>query len=829
MRQQILDALRSVLSGTPRVAVIHSSIASLAPPASFECWEFLYGLECLIKEGWTIALPAFTFSFCGGRPYQCQDSPSEVGVLADWLLKANPTAIRTPHPIYSFTVAGPAAQRIGACAASTTFGDDSPFALFESEDAVIVMLGCGWEYCTQFHRYEEMAKVPYRYFKTFSGRADLGDGHGERSVSADMFVRKLEANPINDFMPAIGRLREEGAVRSGVLWRGRVEAVSAFDLARVCTSMVAADPYAFVTNRADVVHALANSSQMLRQPVVRIALLGSSNVHMLETALASDCKKFLLDRNVEIYAVPYGQLRQSLLDTESPLHGFKPQVSFFCDRVEDLAGQPTLDGMSHDMLGQLVDQYAELISAYHQSNGNWIVVHRFAVLGYLAAESDGRMAADLISQLNARLGQRLAGLAQVLWVDIAAEAACSVGPVTDTRLWYLGRFPFSERFASQLAKRWLGLINTILGKSARLIVLDLDNTLWGGVLGEDGFAGVHIGGDYPGNAFLAFQRSLKCLSERGIGLAVCSKNDEDLALKAIDALPAMQIRSENLLAHRINWQPKWIGISQICEELNIGLGSVLFVDDNPVEREGVRRNLPEVKILDLPVDPAMYVQALLTSPWLSAASVTAEDMKRVQSYKKRQALNQHKSSSANLNDFYESLGLKLYFQGLNDGNMARAAQLCQKTNQFNTTTRRHDQSNLCKIVADGGDVVVLGSEDRFNEFENIGLLILQRDSEHDKCGFVDSYLLSCRVLGRGLETAVLQWAIARSAKRGWETLKGLIIETERNTPVRSVFLDAGFERGQIEGEWISAANGSANFPSWLTVVDRFTEQSAGPT
>ena len=253
-----------------------------------------------------------------------------------------------------------------------------------------------------------------------------------------------------------------------------------------------------------------------------------------------------------------------------------------------------------------------------------------------------------------------------------------------------------------------------------------------------------------------------------------------------------------------------------------GSKSVLFVDDNPVEREAVRRALPAVRILDLPDDPALFVDALTTSPWLAVAAVTDEDSRRVQSYKARRDLERERLRATNLADFYAGLKMKLTLQPLDDRNVARAAQLCQKTNQFNSTTRRYDQRDLRRIIDAGGDVVVLGLEDRTSPVENIGLLILTADPGVPGQGLVDNYLMSCRVLGRGIETSVLRWAVGHAARRGWTTLRGLVIETERNTPVRTVFRDSGFAPGGAPGESHARTDNPGEIAPWLTIVDLYS-------
>ncbi len=292
----------------------------------------------------------------------------------------------------------------------------------------------------------------------------------------------------------------------------------------------------------------------------------------------------------------------------------------------------------------------------------------------------------------------------------------------------------------------------------------------------------------------------------------------------------MLIRSTDLVALRIDWRAKSDNLREISQELNLGLESLLFVDDNPIEREQIRLKLPEVKVLDLPASPALFAETLADCPWLQAVGLTAEDAGRIQSYQARRKTEEQRTAAASLNEFYAGLGMQLFLQPLDDSNIARAVQLSQKTNQFNSTTRRYDQRSLQQIVAEGGDVVVVGLEDRHLQFENIGLMILRPDAsnrpgDHERAsdagqGSVDCYLLSCRVLGRGLETAVLKWAIRRAATRGWTTLRGTVIETPRNTPIRGVFAEVGFQAGSAPGEWVIPTDSAAAIPCWFQIHDR---------
>lgn len=817
-RDELVDALCDVIPVEAGIAVIHSSFSRLLPPAGFESQDALYAIMRLVGSGWTIALPAFTFSFCGGKAFNARHSPSETGVLADWLLAHVPQAQRTTHPIYSFVVVGPRATEILECHSTTAFGDDSPFGLFERSDATLVMLGCGLESCTQFHRCEEVAAVPYRYFKTFSGDADYGSG--PKRTEAAMYVRDLASDPINDFSRAIEALSAQGAVIVRKLWRSDVTAVRAGNVAATCAALLAENPFALISNGPRVARHLELARQAASQPAFRIAILGNSNVHMLQEALSAELSALMPERRTELHAPPFGQLERALIDPGSELHRFQPQLQIFCDRLEDILGLQWMEAGDPE---ESIRRYARLIQQHVRAHGGWTVLHSFAALASSANAHIGHAGTVLVAHLNQLLSEMLADLPQLVWLDLAAEAAACPGEIVDQRLWHLGRFPFSSTFSRHLARRWSGLALSVLGKTARVVVVDLDNTLWGGVLGEDGVTGIAIGGDYPGNAFAHFQRALKTLRRGGVALAVCSKNDEDLALKAIDGLPSMVLRSSDFSATRINWHPKPGNIREIAAELNLGLESVLFVDDNAVEREAVRRNLPMVKVMDLPADPALYTQALADSPYLAVATITEEDQRRLQSFEARKLIAAARDESASLDDFYASLKMTLHCEPLGAGNGQRAEQLCQKTNQFNTTTRRYDLRQLQALSASGADVVVLGLEDRLSELENIGLLILKPDP--DAGGEVDSFLLSCRVLGRGLETAVLHWALHRAAQRHWRHLLGTIITTDRNLPARSVYREAGFAKSGRNGEWKAQTAELPTLPAWLTIADRMQQIS----
>lgn len=814
-RNEFLSALEGALGDQPDLAVVHSSMAALAPQQALQKWDVLYALDQLVRKGWTLVFPAFTFSFCGCGLYDREHTPSETGVVADWVLEGISGAARTDHPIYSFVVVGPLSEQIMVCSSETTFGDTSPFAVFEKEDARVVMLGADWSFCTPFHRYEERAEVPYRYFKTFEG---VITRQGEQATtSATMYVRDLDLAAENDFEPLINALRESGRISSVPLWRAAVE-VTTMGAIRTCAEMLLADDVlAFVGNAAAVRYRMDMQQEAARLQPFRIALMGASNLDIAAQDLRNVMPNLMPGRACEVYVPPFGQVMPQIVQPQSELEQFDAELTIFVDRLEDLLGVPSLEQVSSDVIFDAVQQHVALIRRFAESNGADVIVHRFALTGRYGVERTMQLSA-MVGECNRMLDEGLQDRAQVIWIDMAAEVSFGQS-VWDPRLWHIGRIPFSKEFSKTLVNRWSGIVLALLGKTARLLVLDLDHTLWGGVLGEDGPEGIAIGGDFPGNSFSRFQQTLKGMSEKGIALAICSKNDEDLAVDVLSNHDSMIIRLDDLVSHRINWNPKWQNICEIAAELDLGLGSVMFIDDNPVERESVKLNLPMVKVLELPQDPTDYTDAFLDSPFIESIRTVKEDHKRVASYKARKKINVERSSAASIEDFLRGLKMQLHMQPLDESNIARAAQLCQKTNQFNTTTQRHSARDLEAIVAEGGDVCVIGMEDKFTGHENIGLIILKPDAQKS-VGEIDVFLLSCRVLGRTLEQAVLDWATNRARAREWTHLSGLILETPRNTPVRKVYSENGFETGALEGQWVRVAAVST-LPDWFNVHDGF--------
>jgi FkbH-like protein len=531
----------------------------------------------------------------------------------------------------------------------------------------------------------------------------------------------------------------------------------------------------------------------------RLALLGSANLDYLAMSFRETCKKYEL--GLELHVPAFGQAVSELLDPGSALRKLEPNTTLIVESAEALLGDLYADPMAlegerrQQALEERLAPWLRLIEmARDQLPGKLIVLSlgqvRRSVLGQADADSERGVKA-LLGEANRTLRSLVSELKDTHVID-AEDVIAEVGRLRSDpgKYWHLGRVPFSTEFGDVLARRTLGLLLALAGKTTRVLMLDLDNTLWGGVLGEDGREGLKLGGAYPGSAFQEFQRTLRSLARRGIALAVVSKNDQDLALDLMATHPEMILRPEDVVAHRISWNEKSQGIDEMLEELSLGKASCMFIDDNPVEREKVRRNLPEVVVPELPLDPAEFASWLLESPYLECQALTTSDFKRTEQYKARSAANASRRKFSNIDDFYRDLGMVVRFEALGTDNRTRILQLLVKTNQFNATTRRHDAGAIDALVQRGAEIYAIGARDRYSAYELMGVVILEPAQDRLQ---IDSFLLSCRILGRTLETAVLGFACQRARALGATTLRGEIVATERNTPVRDVYQRHGFQ------------------------------------
>jgi FkbH-like protein len=356
--------------------------------------------------------------------------------------------------------------------------------------------------------------------------------------------------------------------------------------------------------------------------------------------------------------------------------------------------------------------------------------------------------------------------------------------------------PWSTAGLRYLAAHLARSIAALVLPAAKVVVLDLDNTLWGGIVGEDGPGGIAIGGSGLGAAFAAFQDALLALRAQGVLLAIASKNNEADAFEVFDHHPGMRIRRAHLAAHRISWRSKSESLRELAAELSLGVDSFVFVDDSPTECAEVASVLPEVTVVQLPPDPARYVEVLRAVPQLDRMALTDEDRMRAAAYAAEQARTAARAAADPadpdaLRAHLRSLGLVVRVRRIGDDDVARAAQLTQKTNQFNLTTVRRSEADVEAMRRDPAwRLYALDVTDRFGDYGTTGLVFAHQID--DATWDLDTVLLSCRVLGRGVESALLRVVTADLIAAGAQRLTARLIPTKKNAPVSDFLPRHGF-------------------------------------
>jgi FkbH-like protein len=407
---------------------------------------------------------------------------------------------------------------------------------------------------------------------------------------------------------------------------------------------------------------------------------------------------------------------------------------------------------------------------------------------------------DLVQRLNRKLAATFTGAEGIL-LDVArlAETAGTANWF-DPVLWNLAKVPFALDWLPLYAEHLCRLLAAIKGKSRRCLILDLDNTLWGGVVGDDGLDGITLAqGDAVGEGFLSLQRYALALRERGIALAVSSKNEDAVARRVFREHPEMLIREDHVAVFQANWEDKATNIASIAAELSLGLDAMVFVDDNPVERERVRQALPAVAVPELPDDPALYARTLAAAGYFEAIAFSEEDRKRAGFYQGNTRRAALLAQADGLEAYLQSLDMLIDFRPFDAVNRARIAQLINKSNQFNLTTRRYTEAEVAAFEADSKVFTLqVRLTDVFGDNGMISVVICRPDSS--ACWEVDTWLMSCRVLGRKVEDMVLKEIVQEARARGVGEIVGIYRPTERNGMVRDHYGKLGFKAVSVAGD-----------------------------
>lgn len=534
-----------------------------------------------------------------------------------------------------------------------------------------------------------------------------------------------------------------------------------------------------------------------KMATIRLGLVGNGTLDLIAPQIvASAARHGVL---AEVVVAGFGQVTQEALDPVSTINRAR------CDAVLlmlDHRALPFSPGVADDPAGEVTAALAVIEQARNgfAAHGGAIVIA--ATLAPPAESLFGSLDRAVAGSLRARLAAFNAGLAAqaaasggaMVLLDVAALAE-TVGLATwhAPREWHLAKMAFSARAMPLFADHVGRLLGALRGKARRVLVLDLDNTLWGGVIGDDGIAGVKLGqGDPVGESFLALQQYALDLHARGVVLAVSSKNDDAIARAAVRDHPDMLLREAHFAVFQANWNDKARNLEAIAEALSLGLDALVFVDDNPAERALVRDRLPMVAVPELPEDPALYARTVALAGYFEAAAFSAEDRARTAFYADNARRVALQSAAGSLDDYLASLAMEIRFAPFDAIGRERIAQLIAKSNQFNLTTRRYSVAEVAALEADPSVFTLqVRLSDRFGDNGMISVLIARAVAADT--WDIDTWLMSCRVLGRRVEEMVLGELSAHARAAGAAWLTGTYRPTGRNALVAEHYAKLGFD------------------------------------
>ena len=558
---------------------------------------------------------------------------------------------------------------------------------------------------------------------------------------------------------------------------------------------------------------------------IRIAILGGFTLNGLEETMRVKCDEKKIQCTT--YVSGYNQYNQEILDEKSQLYEFSPDITFLIIDTRNVLGELFLNPYSVSVeerkrfIQNKSDEIINLAKALVKKSKSKLVLSNFSIPSYspigISETREEFGLHDMIRSLNQNIKIGLRLEPEIFIYDLNSFVTkFGEGNVFSYKQFFYGDIRISFDYIPDLANELMRYVTAILGLSKKCIVLDLDNTLWGGIVGEDGFEGIKLGDEPVGRAYVEFQHSLLALNQRGILLAINSKNNFDDAIQVLKEHPNMVLKEDNFACVKINWNDKVVNMKEISDELNIGLDSMVFIDDDPVNIEYVRTNLPELASIQMPSDNchnnSRHLQSI--SSLFNVLKITDEDKARNKMYLEQRKRTELKTQVGNLEDFLKQLNISVNIKNADDFTIPRISQLTLKTNQFNLTTRRYQEEDIRKFSQDSGKIVKCAQiEDKFGDNGITGVYIVNKDNKQQWT--IDTLLLSCRVIGRGVEDGILCHIIEKARRDGVSQVRGEYIKTKKNQPAENLFADFGFKK---EGDfWIFDTKNQLKKPEYLVM------------
>jgi FkbH-like protein len=558
---------------------------------------------------------------------------------------------------------------------------------------------------------------------------------------------------------------------------------------------------------------------------IRIAILGGFTLNGLEETMRVKCD----EKKIQCitYVSGYNQYNQEILDEKSQLYKFSPDITFLIIDSRNALGEFFLNPYSisaeerkrfvEDKSNEIINLAKELV----KKSKSKLVISNFNIPSYspigISETKEEFGLHDMIRSLNQNIKIGLSLEPEIIIYDLNSfVTAFGEQKVFSYKQFFYGDIRISLDCIPYLADELIGYVTAVLGLSKKCIVLDLDNTLWGGIVGEDGFEGIKLGDDPVGRSYVEFQHNLLALNQRGILLAINSKNNFDDAIQVIRDHPNMVLKEDNFACVRINWNDKVVNMKEISDELNIGLDSMVFVDDDPANIEYVSSNLPEISSIHMSAEQCHNNSRSIRSisSFFNVLKITDEDKTRNKMYLEQRKRSELKTQVGNLDEFLKQMDISVHIKNADDFTIPRISQLTLKTNQFNLTTRRYQEEDIRKFLQNSEKIVGCAQiQDKFGDNGITGAYIINKDNEQQWT--IDTFLLSCRVIGRGIEDGILCHIIEKARKDGVSQVRGEYIKTQKNKPAENFFENFGFKK---EGDfWIFDTKNQFKRPVHLVI------------
>jgi FkbH-like protein len=530
---------------------------------------------------------------------------------------------------------------------------------------------------------------------------------------------------------------------------------------------------------------------------VRVAVMGDSATQFLTQGIRG--AGYDLGFDLQMWEADFNQIELQVSDPNSELYEFQPEIVIIFQSTHKLLGKYNKMKTSHSALASNeIDFLSGITQTLAASTSAKIIYYNYteiddSVFGNFAGKSDTSFLFQL-RKLNYELMVFASQTPNFFICDIATIQNHLGKPAFFQSTVYINtEMVLSIDSLPYVASKTVDIIAALNGKFKKCVILDLDNTTWGGIIGDDGIENIQIGSLGIGKAFSEFQYWIKKLKNRGIIVAVCSKNTESVAKEPFEKHPDMVLRLEDISVFIANWENKADNIRQIQSILNIGFDSMVFLDDNPFERNIVRQNIPEILVPELPEDPSEYLEYLYTLNLFETISFSNEDTERTKLYQVEAQRASVQQKFTNEEDFLKSLDMVSVVESFNKFNKPRVAQLSQRSNQFNLRTVRYTDDDIEKLsVSEDHYTFSFTLEDKYGDNGLICVIILKKENE--QTAFIDTWFMSCRVLKRGMENFVLNTIAEFCIDNGFEVLKGEYLPTAKNDMVKDHYLNLNFEK-----------------------------------